>query len=74
MTELLGTWNSLLSSNQVSATVTGQEDSALQTHRALLKHLRMLHSGALTQVQLIAGRAVKGEPALRANRYEALGL
>lgn len=36
-TELLGTCNSLLSSNPVSATVTGQEDSALQTHRALRK-------------------------------------
>lgn len=63
-TKLLGTWNSLLSSNRVSAMVTGQEDSALETHRASLKHLRMLRSGALAQVQLTAGRNFKGLPLL----------
>lgn len=67
------TWNFLLSSNPVSAAVTGQDGSALETHRASLKHLRMLRSWALAQVQLTPGRDFKGWSALRANRYEALG-
>lgn len=57
----------------MSAAVTWQEDSALETHRASLKHLRMLRSGALAQVQLTSGKDFKGWSALRANRSEALG-
>lgn len=72
-TELSGTWNSLLSSNRVSATITEREDSALETHRASLKHLRMLRSGAFAQVQLSVSSDFKGQPALRADHSDALG-